>query len=227
MLLLQLLSPLAAAPFPLAASLSPLAAAITAPINVPRRCDRASTPAAWVGRRELLRLPLGVLPLAALHAAPAAAAEPTGVRISDSVKVKIIKAKSLRAMVRRSAQNRRSLPMDTTPGVNNYPSLTQELKRQEKLVLLPLQAELARIAASAELPEEKRKALALQPLLLKGHLLELQQALAEAKFEEYTSKTTKATYPGGKVERELEEVCETLDDFLALAAGKDVEIRDD
>ena len=35
------------------------------------------------------------------------------------------------------------------------------------------------------------------------------------------------TYPGGKVERELEEVCETLDDFLALAAGRSVEARPD
>ena len=35
------------------------------------------------------------------------------------------------------------------------------------------------------------------------------------------------TYPGGKVERELEEVCETLDDFVALAAGQTVPPRVD
>ena len=52
------------------------------------------------------------------------------------------------------------------------------------------------------------------------------QALKEYKFDAYTSKTTGATYPGGKVERELEEVCETADDFINLAYGRAVEARD-
>jgi|TARA_B110000196_G_scaffold35976_1_gene27006 hypothetical protein len=51
------------------------------------------------------------------------------------------------------------------------------------------------------------------------------QALKEYKFESYTSKTTGSTYPGGKVERELEEVCDTADDFINLAYGRAVEQR--
>ena len=46
------------------------------------------------------------------------------------------------------------------------------------------------------------------------------QALKEAKFEAYVSKRTGRTYPGGKVERELEEIEETCDDFLTLALGR-------
>jgi hypothetical protein len=46
------------------------------------------------------------------------------------------------------------------------------------------------------------------------------QALKEAKFEAYISKRTGKTYPGGKVERELEEIEETCDDFLTLALGR-------
>ncbi len=53
------------------------------------------------------------------------------------------------------------------------------------------------------------------------------QALAEFQFEEYVSKSTGETYPGGKVERELEEVSETLDDFFELAAGRLAPKRED
>ena len=60
---------------------------------------------------------------------------------------------------------------------------------------------------------------------MKGHLFELDQALKEFKFEEYKSKTTGSTYLGGKVERELEEVCETADDFISLAYGRPIEQR--
>ena len=49
----------------------------------------------------------------------------------------------------------------------------------------------------------------------------------KAAFDEYTSKTTGETYPGGKVERELEEVCDTASDFLLLAQGKAAPVRDD
>jgi len=193
----------------------------------------AST-SALLDRRQLLQLPVAALPLAAaLAAAPASAAVLAGygakLNIPDAIKVKIIKAKGLRATVRQSAQNRRSLPMDPTPGVNNYASLTDEVQRTKTIVLLPLIAalkELTKSEAAAELPEEQRKQLKEQPLLLKGHVLELDQALKELKFDEYKSKTTGAIYPGGKVERELEEVCETLDDFVALAAGQVVEERD-
>ena len=142
----------------------------------------------------------------------------------------IVKAKNLRATVRQSAQNRRSLPFDPTPGVNNYASLTEEVERQKKQLLLPLQAALVAVVASdaaVALPEDQRKQLALQPVLLKGHILELDYYLKKWSFEKYTSQTTGETYPGGKVERELEEVCETLEDFIALAAGQTVPTRAD
>ena len=74
------------------------------------------------------------------------------------------------------------------------------------------------------LPEEKQKRAELLPLLLKGHYLELDQAVESATgFDEYASKSQGGkVYPGGKVERELEEVVETAEEFLALmaAAGK-------
>ena len=69
--------------------------------------------------------------------------------------------------------------------------------------------------------------LARQPEFLKGHLSELEFYLKKSQFDEYVSKTTGETYPGGKVERELEEVCDTASDFLALAAGKPVPVRAD
>ena len=40
-----------------------------------------------------------------------------------------------------------------------------------------------------------------------------------------TSKSTGDTYPGGRVERELEEVCETCDDFLSLVRGRAITVR--
>lgn len=36
-------------------------------------------------------------------------------------------------------------------------------------------------------------------------------------FETYTSKRTGATYKSGKVERELEEVIETAEEYIAIA----------
>jgi hypothetical protein len=73
----------------------------------------AST-SALLDRRQLLQLPVAALPLAAaLAAAPASAAVLAGygakLNIPDAIKVKIIKAKGLRATVRQSAQNRRSV----------------------------------------------------------------------------------------------------------------------
>jgi len=54
----------------------------------------------------------------------------------------------------------------------------------------------------------------IQPLLLKGHMLELDAALGQPDgFATYVSKSTKETYPGGKVERELEEAVETAGDY--------------
>mmetsp|Transcript_18950 Transcript_18950/g.43023 ORF Transcript_18950/g.43023 Transcript_18950/m.43023 type:complete len:198 (-) Transcript_18950:284-877(-) len=54
-------------------------------------------------------------------------------------------------------------------------------------------------------------------LELKGHMLELKQAMAAPDgYEPYVSKSTKETYPGGKVERELEEAVETVGEYCAL-----------
>lgn len=186
--------------------------------GIGKSCD------AMIGRRQLLQSCVAVLPFAVF---PENAVASQGINIDDSTKVAIIKAKALREMVRRRAQQRRSMPMDVTTAANNYKSLSMEVLKQRDALLLPLQAKLTDIAAKAVLPDEQKQQLALQPLLLKGHLLELDQALTESKFDVYVSKTTKSTYLGGKVERELEEVCETLDDFLAIAAGKTVDMRSD
>ena len=112
-------------------------------------------------------------------------------------------------------------------GVNNYQSQTDAMVRGKAAVLLPLQSAMVAVAAKTALPnEELQKQLKLQPRYMKGHILEFDQAVKEYKFDEYVSKTTGSTYKGGKVERELEEVCETADDFLALATGRPVPERD-
>lgn len=146
----------------------------------------------------------------------------------DQIKVLGAKAKVLRATVRSSSGNRRLLPLDPTPGFNNYASVTNMVVRAQASVLVPLQAAMTTFAAMpAGLPDNVQKQLATQALLLKGHLLELNDALGKYQFDEYVSKTTKMTYSGGKVERELEEVCDTVDDYVALARGEAVEQRED
>ena len=72
---------------------------------------------------------------------------------------------------------------------------------------MPLQAKM--LAASADGSDARTQA-----QLMQGHLLELKQALAASEFETYVSKRSKKVSPGGKVERELEEVSETFDDFV-------------
>ena len=146
----------------------------------------------------------------------------------DQIKVLGAKAKVLRATVRSSSGNRRLLPLDPRPGFNNYASVTDTVVRAQASVLVPLQAAMATFAATPSgLPDDVQKQLATQALLLKGHLLELNDALGKYQFDEYVSKTTKMTYSGGKVERELEEVCDTVDDSMALARGEAVEQRED
>ena len=111
----------------------------------------------------------------------------------------------------------------------NYAKIAERVRRDEATVLQPLRAAMIAAAASApdSLSEEQRKQLRFQPIALKGHMLELGQALDAYNLDEYVSKSTGETYPGGKVERELEEVGETCDDFLDLLAGKAVEQRKD
>lgn len=70
----------------------------------------------------------------------------------------------------------------------------------------PLQADMAQLAKGLKLAEEDQKKAETQPLLMKGHLLELAQACAAGDAKEQLE--------------EMEEVQETLDDFLKLAATK-------
>ena len=111
-------------------------------------------------------------------------------------------------------------------------------------MLEPLRVAMAAAAPGLKegLTDEQFESAELQPVLLKGHLFELGDALERGQWETYTSKTTKATYPGarsttsrrrfstafmylrilpapagGRVERELEEVDETCDEFIKAA----------
>lgn len=188
-----------------------------------------AAPISTPSRRQLLQLPATAVGAAAAAAfSGCGAAVAADARIPTELQLLGIKAKKLRAAVRIGASNRRKLPFDQTPGVNNYGSLTDRVKRDKASVLLPLQSAIAAYASDAALSDvELQKQLALQPLLMKGHLLELDQALGEFRFNAYVSKTTGRTYPGGKVERELEEVCDTFDDFVELASGRPPVQRDD
>ena len=89
------------------------------------------------------------------------------------------------------------------------------------------------------LPTDAKERLALQPERMNDHLLALDNPVKEWRFDggsfvddsgrltfkPYVSKTTGAAYPGGKVERELEEIVETCDDYIALAAGRQLPNR--
>ena len=161
--------------------------------------------------------------LGALAALPANAAE--GRVNLDQIKVLSAKARALRAFVRSTSSNRRLFPMEE--GSNNYVNVEKGVRRGQTEVLMPLLTAMTAAAAAITLPDaERQKQLANQPLLLKGHFAELGLALDQSSFDEYTSKTTEDVYPGGKVERELEEVCDTAADFLALATGKEAPQRD-
>lgn len=80
-------------------------------------------------------------------------------------------------------------------------------EKELKTVLVPMQEAMLEVAGS----NQKAKT---QALLMKGHLLELDAALKANDWKPYVSKSTGRTYPGGKAERELEEVEETIEDFL-------------
>ena len=154
----------------------------------PQNALHTRLPFAKCDRRQVLAQPaLVAAVLSAGLSAPAhAAVAPKDI---TTVKLLTVKAKKLRASVRTSAGNRRSLPLDPTPGVNNYASTTGAVLRAKKEVLQPLLAAMKVAAASStDLPDEITKPLKLQPLLMQGHLLELDQALKEYKFEAYVSK---------------------------------------
>jgi hypothetical protein len=170
-------------------------------------------------RRDALRM-VSVASLSAMPVSPAAAAPKYLIPIDDDMKLAIVRTRQLRSAVATGAAARRNLPL--IDGENNYRKLTEQVSRAKVALLLPLQQRFKALAAAnvGTLPAEIEKALALQPILMQGHLLELDQALAEYKFDAYQSKRTGKVYPGGKVERELEEVEEVCDDFLKLAMGE-------
>lgn len=150
----------------------------------------------------------------------------------DKIKKLSVKARSLRTYVRQAAASRRRVVKD--PASGNYADIVNTVMRGRKEVLLPLQAAITAAAAATPLPEGELKAqLDMQPQELKGHLSELdyylqpKQVKKGISFEEYTSKTTGDTYPGGKVERELEEVCDTASDVVLLLQGKAAPVRED
>jgi hypothetical protein len=143
----------------------------------PSSCLRVPT----VSRREAVRLAAAsatTIPLVA-NAVPQYV-----VPIQDDLKILIIKAKELRTAVRNGASARRSLPLDPTPGVNNYEALTNKVLRAKVATLEPLRAQFKAVAADAGakslLAPEIQKAFELQPLLMQGHMLELDQVCKQS-----------------------------------------------
>mmetsp|Transcript_27769 Transcript_27769/g.60720 ORF Transcript_27769/g.60720 Transcript_27769/m.60720 type:complete len:259 (-) Transcript_27769:301-1077(-) len=98
-------------------------------------------------------------------------------------------------------------------------ALKERLERGKAEVLQPLLDELSaaalELAPGLEGPQRQR--LQELPVLLKGHLLELTDAVDKRLFSQYSSKSTGKVYEGGRAERELEEVEETLQEFLQVA----------
>ena len=180
-----------------------------------------------LSRRHLIQCTPVVAGCLAAEGLPlAAVARPTPPPSLDNLKVLTAKARGLRGYVRSTAANRRLFPFEE--GGDNYINVANYVKNGQKTILLPLQAALIAAAAATTLPDEERqKQLLLQPELLKGHFSELDFYLKKRGFDEYTSKTTGDVYPGGKVERELEEVCDTAADFLLLVQNKPAPVRDD
>lgn len=100
--------------------------------------------------------------------------------------------------------------LDVKKQVHDSKSSAKKVSEAKARTLEPLRNAMEK----NPLNDEKAK---LQPLLMKGHMLELDQALAASDgFSEYVSKTTGETYPGGKVERELEEAVETAQEYCIL-----------
>ena len=200
-----------------------LAATGAGALQLPTSTGAASS-SATLSRRSLLKC----APFVAVSAAVPLPAVAVDARKLDEIKVLTSKAKSLKAYVRATSSNRRLFPMD--PAGNNYVNVANTVMRGQKEVLLPLKAAITAVAAATTLSnEELKKQLDMQPQELLGHLSELEYYLkkGDKSFEEYVSKTTGDTYTGGKIERELEEVCDTASDFILLAQGKAPPVRAD
>jgi len=122
----------------------------------------------------------------------------------------------------RKARSLRSFTITASKTGTPMEARHDRLVRKKEQVLMPLLAAITAVAPTLGLPEEKQKRAELLPMLMKGHFLELDEAIERNAFEAYESKSQGKTYAGGKVERELEEVIETAEEFLELmaAAGK-------
>ena len=99
------------------------------------------------------------------------------------VKKLAVKAKALRNAVREQGEGAKS-----------------RVAKEKESVLEPLRVAMAAAAPGLKegLTDEQFESAELQPVLLKGHLFELGDALERGQWEMYTSKTTKATYPGAR-----------------------------
>lgn len=102
-------------------------------------------------------------------------------------------------------------------------ALKERVARGKKEGILPLLEELEKVAptvaTSLTKPEDKELATN-TPAIIKGHLLELDEAVEKGLFGQYKSRKTGKLYPGGRVERELEEVEESVDDFVKLVGKR-------
>ena len=94
-----------------------LLSAIIAILSASACALRVPSPAAATARRDVLHLAAAA---ALLPPSSAQASIKYIVPISDDLKLLFSKAKAVRGSVRNGAAARRSLPMDPTPGTNNY-----------------------------------------------------------------------------------------------------------
>lgn len=151
---------------------------------------KPATPnALWRGRRDatVAAIAAAMLPLMPASAATLLSNDDKVIR---SARAPTVKARALRVAVR-----------------DGGASTAARVAKERESVLAPLQKAMAAGAPKLEYLTEAEYATAQKlPLLLKGHLLELDDALrSDGGFVAYTSKETGATYPGGKVEREVRE----------------------
>jgi len=88
------------------------------------------------------------------------------------------------------------------------------VQRKKQSVLLPLLEAMNEKAPTLGLPEEQQKRAESLPQLMKELYSELDEAVSKQEFQAYVSNGRE--YPGGKVERKLEEIVETTKEFVLL-----------
>ena len=167
---------------------------MTALLLVGTRASVLSPPkaklAAWCGRRDAAKMAAIAAANFPALVAPASAATllSNDDKVIRSARAPTAKVRALRDTVRAGGS-----------------SAASRVVQERETVLAPLQTAMAAGAPKLEYLTDAEYATAQAlPLNLKGHLLELDEALrSDSGFVTYTSKTTGATYPGGKVEREV------------------------